>query len=78
VERLDKDRYKLTVNDIRGSFCQRRLEFQIPAGSRSLFPHSQTAEMGRGLVLNRPPLAGFQPTADVLARENLPVVAFDV
>jgi hypothetical protein len=25
-----------------------------------------------------PPLAGFQPTADVLARENLPVVAFDV
>jgi hypothetical protein len=25
-----------------------------------------------------PPLAGFQPTADIWARENLPVVAFDV
>jgi hypothetical protein len=25
-----------------------------------------------------PPLAGFQPTADISALENLPVVAFDV
>jgi len=60
------------------AFVSERLEFQIPAGSRSLFPHSQTAEMGRGLVLNRPHWPVFNRPPIFEHGEYLPVVAFNV